>query len=439
MSSKHENRIIFTKEMKKSHTILIPNMLPIHFKILKNIMNNHGYKVELLTNDGPQIAQIGLKYVHNDTCHPALLVIGQMIEALQSGKYDLNKTALMITQTGGGCRASNYIALLRKALKKAGFENIPVISLNVAGLESNPGFKISLKMLREMIAAVFYGDELMMLRNQTAPYERVNGASDKLTSYFTDYLSKQFSAGHGYTMKSLRKNFELIASEFSKLKLNRTEKTKVGIVGEIYVKFAPLGNNHLQEFLEKENCEVNIPGLMGFMQYCIVNMGETVKLYGGTKIKRWLSDFAISYIDKIESAMYGYVTKYGFHAPLPFTKVKELAGKVIGYGVKMGEGWLLPGEMMELIASGCKNIVCTQPFGCLPNHIVAKGVINTIKKMYPDANIVSVDYDSSSSHVNQENRIKLMLSAANKRNEKTEQPNITHDTGVEERYSKMLA
>ena len=244
-----KGRLLFTKEMKKEYTILCPMMLPIHFSLFVDVFRNCGYKVELLTNDGPSIVQEGLKYVHNDTCYPALLVIGQFIDALHSGKYDLDRTALIITQTGGGCRASNYIHLLRKALHKAGMDQVPVISLNLSGLESNPGFSINLSIIRKMVAAIAYGDALMALSNQVRPYEKEEGAADRLVKRWTDDLSAQFRRGKGLGLKEEKENLFAIARDFAAIPVEKRPKIKVGIVGEIYVKYAPFANNHLEEFL----------------------------------------------------------------------------------------------------------------------------------------------------------------------------------------------
>ena len=366
-------RLLFTKEMKKEYTILCPMMLPIHFELFVNVFRNCGYTVELLTNDGPNIVQEGLKYVHNDTCYPALLVIGQFMDALHSGKYDLDRTALIITQTGGGCRASNYIHLLRKALHKANLDQIPVISLNLSGLESNPGFSLSLSIIRKMAAAMVYGDMLTLLHNQVKPYEINPGQSEKLVNRWTKSLSGQFNHNDGMSLKEQESNLRAIVREFAQIPVKRVPKIRVGVVGEIYVKYAAFANNHLEDFLAEQGCEVNVPGLMNFLLFKVDNRLEDIKLYGGSK-----------------------------------NKYKG----VIGYGNKMGEGWLLTAEMLELAEAGYENIVCAQPFGCLPNHICGKGMIHKIKAVNPAANIVPIDYDPSATKVNQENRIKLMLAVA---------------------------
>lgn len=407
-------RILFTKEMKKTHTILIPMMLPIHFGIMKEVLQNEGYKVELLTNSSHSVVEEGLKYVHNDTCYPALLVIGQMIDALNSGKYDLENTSLIITQTGGGCRASNYIHLLRKALKKAGYENIPVISFNFSGLESNSGFKITIPIIRKLITGIVYGDALMLLRNQVKPYELRKGAAEEIVNRWIKRLTTDFKNGKGYNLEQLRVNLREIAKEFAKVKVKKEKKTKVGVVGEIYIKYASLGNNNLEAFLESQDCEVMVPGLLSFGLFKVDNRLEDIKLYGGSIIKKKIVTLLINYLKKMEAELISAVAEYPqFVTPSSYDHIKRLAKGVIGYGNKMGEGWLLTAEMLELIEQGYNNIVCTQPFGCLPNHICGKGMIRKLKEMHPNANIVPIDYDPSATKVNQENRIKLMLAVAN--------------------------
>ena len=405
-------RLLFTKEMKEEYTILLPMMAKIHFNILKNVFIHYGYKVCLLETEGPEIAQVGLKYVHNDTCYPALLVIGQFIHALQSGKYDVNKTALMITQTGGGCRASNYIHLLRKALVKAGFENVPVISLNLSGLEKNSGFQLTLPMIRRLAAGLIYGDMLMSLDNQVKPYEINKGDSAALVAKWIKKLTDILAGGHGFRRKEIAKILDDIAEDYSKIKIRKAPKIKVGIVGEIYVKYSSLGNNNLEKFLYEQGCEVNMPGMMGFMMFKIDNRLEDYKLYGGSKLKYIAVEKLLNYLKELEQMVVNSQIKYGFTPITKYEHTKSLVKGVVGYGSKMGEGWLLTGEMLELVESGFENIVCTQPFGCLPNHINGKGMIRQIKQKHSKANIVAIDYDPGAPRVNQENRIKLMLAVA---------------------------
>ena len=416
----------FTPEMKKTHKILIPNMAVTQFRLLQYALQYEGYNCEVLGNCGSAVAQLGLKYVHNDTCYPALLVIGQFLDALNSGKYDLEHTALLITQTGGGCRASNYIHLLRKALVKAGYPQIPVASLNFSGLEKDSGFQMTLPLIRRALACVLYGDLLCALRNQTAPYENEPGAADRLVDLWVERLGRVLLAGKGFTAREMKHTFPLMAKEFAALPVTRVPKVKVGVVGEIYVKYSPLGNNDLQRFLESQGCEVNFPGLLGFLQYCIFNQGEDWVLYGGKHLMKLGSDRLLHWLDGIERAMLKAQTDVGFYAPGPFTELVEKPKGVISLVAKMGEGWLLTAEMIELVQGGYSNIVCAQPFGCLPNHIVGKGMVNKIRALYPSANITPIDYDPSATRVNQENRIKLMLAVARERlNEPAEAAPLT--------------
>ena len=373
---KKSGRILFTKEMRREYKILAPNMLPVHFKLFEKVLQRAGYDVEVLKNDSHRVVEEGLKHVHNDTCYPALLVIGQMIDALNSGKYDVNKTALMITQTGGGCRASNYIHLLRKALKSAGYEQVPVISVNLSGLESNPGFTITPALVMQFVASLVYG-------------------------------------GKGMLGEEFRANLRQIADEFDAIPVNRVPKVKVGVVGEIYVKYSPLANNHLEEFLASQDCEVMVPGLMGFVLFKVDNRLDDIRLYGGSSMKYKAVSVLKEFCTKMESAMLDALKDHPhFTAPSPYAHLRTLVNGVVGYGSKMGEGWLLTAEMLELCESGYENIVCTQPFGCLPNHINGKGMIGRIRKVSPNANITPIDYDPSATKVNQENRIKLMLAVA---------------------------
>ncbi len=390
---------VFTEDMKKTHTILIPNMAPVQFRILAAAMEHKGYKVELLGNCGSQVSELGLKYVHNDTCYPALLVIGQFLDALQSGKYDLDHTALIITQTGGGCRASNYIFLLRKALEKAGYGNIPVLSLNFSGLEKGNSLPMDLTFIRMALAAIYYGDLLVTLKAQTAPYEIHPGDAAALQEKWLDTICGWVHEGKGFSQQEMKAAMPKIAAEFAAIPVHRV----------------PLGNNDLENFLATQDCEVNLPGLMGFVQYCAYNPSETARLYGGSFLEKHISDLILGYIAQMEKVIIHALKDNGYHAPLPFSELTELTEGLISKGDKMGEGWLLTAEMAELIRSGYENIICAQPFGCLPNHICGKGMINKLRELYPQANITPIDYDPSATRVNQENRIKLMLAVARER------------------------
>jgi len=405
-------RLLFTKEMKKEYTILAPQMLPDHFAMIVEIIRSYGYKVEMLENTGRPVIDAGQKYVHNDACYPAILVIGQLINAVQSGKYDPHKVALCITQTGGGCRASNYIHLLRKALEKAGLSYVPVISLNLSGLESNPGFKLTPGMLRKVVFAIIYGDLIMNVANQVRPYEVTKGDTDAAVRSCMDFLLRDMAQGKGMSFKSMEQNFDRITAAFKVIPVTGEEKVKVGVVGEIYVKYAPLGNNGLADFLLSEGAEPVIPGLMDFIIFKVNNRAVDVDIYGGKWVKEAFCSWLEKYLMKYQHAMIDALKRAGFRAPGDFHELHRGIQGYLGDGNKMGEGWLLTAEMLELIHAGIPNIVCTQPFGCLPNHIVGKGMIRKIKDDYPWSNVVAIDYDPGATKINQENRIKLMLANA---------------------------
>ncbi len=411
-----QTRPEFTAEMRATHTILGPNMLPMHFAMIKQVIKPYGYNLEVLENEGREVVEAGLKYVHNDTCYPALLVIGQLISALESGKYDIDNVVLLISQTGGGCRASNYLHLLKKALDKAGFPQVPVTSVNTADIQKGSGIELSVSLGRKLLACFAYGDMLMLLKNQVRPYEINQGDTEKLVARWQKTIIKQLEQGKGISVGQIKRNFFAMSSDFAAVPQNRVPKIKVGIVGEIYVKFSSLGNNGLEEFLHSQGCEYMVPGLMGFVLYCVENHLQDIKLYGGSSVRKGVVLAIRSYIESIENAMIKAVKREGiFCAPSHFAHLKSLTEGAIGMGTKMGEGWLLPAEMLELCENGYENIVCAQPFGCLPNHIVGKGMMRTIKERYPNANITAIDYDPGAAKVNQQNRIKLMLAVAGER------------------------
>ncbi len=418
------DRVIFTEEMRKTHTILIPNMLPRHFKILSQVFNNYGYKTELLEDglhdDAQKVIDAGLKYVHNDACYPALLVIGQFITALQSGRYDVNKVALLLSQTGGGCRASNYIALLRKALVRAGFAQVPVISLNFSGLESMPGFKITLGMIPRLLYAILYGDLMLTLVNQCRPYETVKGTAEALADDWSTRLAEEMTgAGARKAMKykNIKANYRRIIKDFAAIEGVETRKTapkvRVGVVGEIYVKFSPLGNNGLEDFLVAEGAEPVLAGLADFCLYVVTDVIMDYKLYGVHKIQAKIYGIVDKFMLGKQDDLIAAIREEGtFTPPTSFRHTRSLTGDYVGMGVKMGEGWLLTAEILELIDEGVGNVVITQPFGCLPNHIVGKGMMKPIKGDKPEVNLVAIDYDAGATKINQENRIKLMLANA---------------------------
>ena len=400
---------VFTREMKKDYKILIPNMLPWHFEILAHVIRQEGYNCEVLQNEGRAVIDEGLKHLHNDMCFPALCVLGQYFDALKSGKYDLDKTAVLIIQTGGGCRASNYISLYRKAFRSE-FPQVPILSLNFAGLEKGNGLELNLKFIRKLAFGVYYGDLIMMCFNQVKPYEINEGDAHRTRLECIEAIKKSFDDG---SYKKFKRNAMYLLNAFAAVPVKKEEKVKVGIVGEIYVKYSPLGNSHLEDFLLSEGCEPVAQPLLEFLLYAITNGVNDTKMYGINKKIGFVFRFVYKIMYAREKKLIKWMKKQGrFETFHDFKHIKELGNKVCNLGVKMGEGWVIPAEMAALCETGTSNIVCTQPFGCLPNHIAGKGATRAVKELYPDANIVPVDYDPSATKVNQENRIKLMLATA---------------------------
>ena len=400
----------FTREMVKTHTILIPTMLPIHFRFFEKALIASGYKTRLLTNKDDRIKQVGLRYVHNDTCYPALLVIGQFIDELDHmSEEERHKTALLITQTGGGCRASNYIHLLRKALVKSHYEYVPVISLNASGLDKKSGFRLNTLLLKRLAAAITYGDMLMYMRNKVISYETNKGDCEKLVTKWVEKIGALFLQKKGTSYFEIKKYINQIAKDFDEVEITDKILPKVGIVGEIYIKYSSLGNNDLENFLVNEGAEINVPGLYGFIFYCLYNSLYDRKLYHTSFWHTRLVKLLIRLLERREKFMIDAIKKTKYTPMNSFDKTKDYSNGILSHGTKMGEGWLLTAEMVELVETGYKNIVCAQPFGCLPNHICGKGVMKKIKSKYHEANIVAIDYDPSATKVNQDNRLKLML------------------------------
>lgn len=403
-----DKRILFTKGMKSNYTIIAPQISPIHLRLLEHSIRRFGYNLSVLP-DSATAVETGLKFVNNDACYPTILTIGQVINALQSGKYNLNKTAVMLTQTGGGCRATNYIALLRKALKQANMGQVPVVSLNFAGLEKNPGFKITIPLMKDMVISILYGDLLMRLLYKVRPYEIVKGSANELYEKWNAKLSLDIEAGKS---KLFKQNVKDIVADFNNLKVSDEIKPKVGVVGEILVKFHPGANNQAVELIEKEGGEAVVPDLLDFFMYAFYNDTIKFELLDGKFIKKFVSNFAIWYIEMLKKPMLKALKGTKFGAPTHIAKMAKLASKVVSLGNISGEGWFLTAEMLELMHSGVSNIICMQPFACLPNHVTGKGVMKALKTYNPSANIVAVDYDPGASEVNQINRIKLMMSVA---------------------------
>lgn len=401
----------FTVEMRQTRTLLFPDMVPIHFRLLEQVLRQSGYKAKLLSNEGPGVTRSGQKYVHNDTCYPALLIIGQMLDVLESGRYKPEEVCFVLPQTGGGCRASNYIFLLRKALRDAGYEDVPVVSLNLSGMDRQPGFTLTIPLLNKMLLCMAYGDLMMCLANQVRPYEDVRGMTDALVDTIIQELCTRFEKGKDTSLMALKRHAASIARRFHEIPVHRVPKVKTGVVGEIYVKYSALANNHLCDFLQSQDCEVNVPGIMSFLLYAADMPLQDAKLYGGSRTSQMQSKVMYTYLRQYEKVIREAIGVYPeFTVPASYDHLKSLAAPLIGIGCKMGEGWLLTAEMAELIESGYPNIVCTQPFGCLPNHIAGKAMIRKLNAKYETANIVAIDYDPGATRVNQENRIKLMLS-----------------------------
>ena len=413
--SSAQPRVIFTKEMKdEGYTILCPQLSPIHFSLIEKAFNTGGYHLVILPNDNRHAVDVGLKYVNNDACYPSLLVVGQIMDALQSGKYNLNRTAVIMSQTGGGCRASNYIAFIRRALKKAGMEQIPVISLNLVGLESNPGLKISPGMGIRVVYAALFGDIFMRCLYRMRPYEKVKGSANRLHKKWEEIVI-HFLTGKSVSLPKFNRLCRSIIRDFDRLPITNEKKPKVGIVGEILVKYAPAANNHLVDLLEAEGAEAVVPDFVDFFMYSFYNTNFKAEHLGASRKSRMMCNAAIKAVNVLRTAMNEeFIHSMHFTPTVKVEDLAKYASPIVSVGNQTGEGWFLTGEMMELIHGGVMNIVCIQPFGCLPNHIVGKGVIKHIRADYPKANIVAIDYDPGASEVNQLNRIKLMLSTANK-------------------------
>ena len=406
------HRTVFAKDMKKNYTILIPQMAPIHFEFFEPIMQSEGYNVKLLKNCTQKTIETGLKYVNNDACYPSIIVVGQFLEALASGKYDPERTALMITQTGGGCRATNYIGFIRKALKDAGFTQVPVISFNVGGLESNPGFKLSVSLISKLIKGIVLADVLQKMLYKNRAYELYVGQSDRL---FKGWLKRAKQLVVEGSIKEVGETIQRIVADFEQIEFNKDlNKPKVGIVGEILIKYHPYGNNFAAELLEKEGAEVILPDLMGFLKFMATDNIVANNLYTNNKKGAILSDLALKVLDFFEKATKKALagSKKSYLKPVEIWALAKKVEPILSVGNQSGEGWFLTAEMLEYIENGITNIVCVQPFACLPNHVVGKGVIKTIREIYPKANIVPIDYDPGASQANQINRIKLLMSVA---------------------------
>ena len=414
-------KVSFTKQMRKEYTILCPQMSPFHFGILEAAFNASGYNLEVLPNDNKHAVDVGLKYVNNDACYPSLMVVGQIMDALLSGKYDLSKTAVIMSQTGGGCRASNYIAFIRRALKKAGMEQVPVISINLSGLESNPGFKLTLPLIKRIVYGAVFGDILMKCVYRMRPYELEKGIVNRKHKIW-EQRAIAFVTGSSVSHGTFKKMCREMVHDFDTIPISDEKKPRVGIVGEILVKFLPAANNHLADLLEAEGAEPVVPDLIDFICYCFYNQNFKVEKLGFKKSKATIANLGLKAIDWLrKTANEALEQSRHFTPAADIHDLAKMAAPIVSAGNQTGEGWFLTGEMMELIHGGVPNIVCIQPFGCLPNHIVGKGVIKEVRREHPEANIVAIDYDPGASEVNQLNRIKLLLSTAQKNLHKEDQ------------------
>lgn len=409
------NRTIFTEEMRKTYTILCPQMSPIHFELLEPAFITAGYHMVVLDNDNRTAVNVGLKYVNNDACYPSLMVVGQIMDAVTSGKYDMNQTAILISQTGGGCRASNYIGFIRRALEKAGYPDVPVISINLSGLEKNPGFTFTPTLVQHGLYALEFGDIFMRCLYATRPYEAVPGSANKLHEKWKKRVIQFVSQDRILSHRKYKQMCRNIIRDFDNLPRLDIKKPRVGVVGEILVKFLPAANNYLVDLLESEGAEAVVPDLTDFLLYTFYNQNFKSEMVNGPKKNVHVAHLGIKFIEWLRGAARDEFEKSKhFNPPARIEKLAEYAKPIVSEGNQTGEGWFLTGEMLELIHSGTNNIVCTQPFACLPNHIVGKGVIKELRHRYPLSNIVAIDYDPGASEVNQLNRIKLMLSTAQK-------------------------
>ncbi|NMW85906.1 2-hydroxyacyl-CoA dehydratase [Peptoniphilus sp. AGMB00490] len=416
-----DNPVMFTKEMKKDYTILMPQMAPLHFSIFEPILRHEGINIEVLEESGHKVVNEGLKYVNNDACYPSIFVVGQFIDAVKSGKYDTNRLALLMSQTGGACRASNYVGFIRKALKDAGYGHVPVIGLSFQQIEKHSGFEFDKKTMvrigKKLIQGMLYADLIMRLTQATRPYEVIKGSANILRDRWIDITT---SEDLNYSKKTFISNVNKMVGEFNRLEITNEKKPKVGIVGEILVKYDPAANNHVADLLEREGAEVVIPDLTDFMMYSFKNARAKADKLSKSRLAAFICEMGISYIESYRKYIRLALEKTRFIVPEKIEEIIEYAERYVDLGNQYGEGWLLTGEMVELIESGVENIVCVQPFGCLPNHITGKGVIKAIRNSYEKANIIPIDYDASASEVNQFNRIKLMLSQAKRNMEQGE-------------------
>ncbi|MGI6333651.1 MAG: hypothetical protein ACOX1A_03370 [Saccharofermentanales bacterium] len=434
------DRAVFTKSMKKRHTILAPQMSPIHFELLEGVLNSFGYNTHILAEASPKDIETGLKFVNNDACYPTIIVVGQLVNAFITGGYDPDHCSVFITQTGGGCRATNYVAFLRKALKEAGFPQVPVIALSATGIEKNPGFKFTLPLLHKALQALVLGDVLQTVLLRVRPYEKVAGSSQRLFRKWQDKCRTFLSGGTVRDKSGAKLRYRdlvrQIVQDFDRFPLvSGPRRPRVGLVGEILVKFHPDANNHAIKVIESEGCEAVVPGLMDFFFYCFHNAGWKHRNLGTSRFSAILATLGNSIMARYRRVAVKSLaaTKGKFMVPVSIHHLAERAQDVLSLGNDSGEGWFLTAEMLELIEAGVPNIICAQPFACLPNHVTGKGMIKELRRLYPQTNIVPIDYDPGASEVNQLNRIKLMIATAFQKRPSTtafsinEEPSGSHE------------
>jgi predicted CoA-substrate-specific enzyme activase len=430
-----ERHPLFTKKMKKEHTLIAPQLAPIHFELLEHAFKATGYNLEVLKDYSADMINEGLKYVNNDACYPAILVVGQLMHALRSGKYDLDNTSVMITQTGGACRATNYIGMLKKAMKEAGYTHIPLVSLNIVGLEKNPGFSFTPVLLMRAANSLIYGDLLCRCLYRVRPYELKEGSANALYDKWNEFLKTQMAS---LSRSRFTKNVRDIVADFGALPVREIEKPRVGIVGEVLVKFHPVANNFVVELVESEGAEAVVPPFLGFMSFMCDHANSRREFLTSTW-KRWfISNKVIDLFEYLQKPVADAIegTKFGHH--IKFRDLRKVVDGIVSTGNIAGEGWYLTAEMIELMSTGVTNIICMQPFACLPNHVVGKGILGELKRLNPKANIVAIDYDPGASEVNQLNRIRLMLSQAVKNMEPDEVPDAVK-VKTTNKYEKVLA
>lgn len=403
----------FTKDMKATHTIIAPQLSPIHMHMMKEAFIAEGYNFKVLEKADRSDIERGLKFINNDACFPAIMAVGQLLNYVMSPNCDTERVAVIISQTAGGCRATNYIGWLKQALERSGLGHIPVLSFNLHGLEEHEGFKINMSIVKRLVMAILYGDLLMRMLHRIRPYERTKGQTEEVYKRWSDICAKNV---FDYNWKQFKKDAANIVKEFDEIPIHENvQRPRVGIVGEILIKFQPDANNRAVELLEAEGGEAVVPDFMDFVLYCAFDDIYRSDKMAGSKLRKFGAKILIWYIEHKRDILRKALSASKRFTPMPHIyDIAKMAEEIVSLGNQSGEGWLLTGEMVELIEGGVTNILCVQPFACLPNHITGKGVMKALRAAYDNVNIAAVDYDAGASEVNQLNRIKLLMSVANK-------------------------